>query len=81
LKVFPNPAVDFLTIRIPASAIHGALALELFDTKGARVYASTQPYQALDLEARIDVREYPTGIYLLRISSEKGFATRRIQIQ
>jgi hypothetical protein len=66
--VYPNPAVDVLTVT-SAQAITG---LELSDLQG-RQLQKLQP--AGVLKADVSLTAYPAGVYLLRIIDEAGSVT------
>ena len=64
--VYPNPANEKITIRMPFMATRHA-RLQLFSSTGQEVYS--RQVSAVG-ELTIDVSAYSDGIYLLRITTE-----------
>lgn len=76
LKVYPNPAVDILTIEN-----HGYTRLkqiELYNTLGARVAAYDNPAGSV---VNIPVSYLPAGIYFARITTDVTSRTFEITVQ
>jgi len=63
LKVYPNPATDFINIEITAIDT-GRFSLELYNSQGVRVINKIVPYQPL---IQVNVSNIPSGIYLLKV--------------
>jgi hypothetical protein len=62
LKVYPNPANDFINIEIPL-ADTGRVSLELYNSSGVRVLYTVRAYQPV---LQVNVSNIPTGIYYLK---------------
>ncbi|RMG78110.1 MAG: T9SS C-terminal target domain-containing protein [Bacteroidetes bacterium] len=65
LKVFPNPATNWLTIETTASE---TLEARLCDLHGRTLYSSTVSNQM----EKLNISALPGGTYLLHISGSKG---------
>ncbi len=63
VRVFPNPAHDFVRIQLP----EGGASLALYDLAGRKL----QSKETLLPEAMMDLRALPQGIYFLQASSPK----------
>ncbi len=75
MKVFPNPASEWLNFKLPVNT--GEIVLEVFSISGQRVMNTTL---FAPLEA-IQVSHLPVGLYLLRFTDGNGQAvTQRIVI-
>jgi hypothetical protein len=68
LKVYPNPADDYVNIEYAKNA-----KLFLFNINGVLVYEGT-----VNGHKRLSLERYPSGTYLLRIVSDDGTATERV---
>ena len=77
LKLYPNPAVDKLNVKIPA-ALNLPLAIKLKDIDGEEVYARG------DIKSRaftLDVSSYKPGVYVLWLRSEGEVISQKVIIQ
>lgn len=61
MEVFPNPATDFLSVRLPQE--NEASFAQIFDLQGKVVFEKT----ISGVQNGLDVRSLPPGIYLLRV--------------
>jgi sugar lactone lactonase YvrE len=75
--VYPNPAKDQLTISFK-SQVSEKVKLEIFDQKGKTIMTddtinvnSTTPFTK-------DITSLSNGMYLIKITTSKGFTTRKI---
>jgi hypothetical protein len=71
LQVYPNPANAFLVIH----SNQEINTVRLFDALGKEIYSEKS-----DKERNIDVRNFPNGIYLLKIGLESRQVFRKIVI-
>jgi hypothetical protein len=63
LKVYPNPATDFINIEItPVDT--GRLILELYNNSGVKVLNNVTVYQPI---LQLNVSDIPSGIYYLKV--------------
>ena len=67
-KVFPNPTQDFLTIDFGASGA-GNCIMELFSLDGRLLLKKEELMSA---NSQLDLRQFPPGMYVLKIKSNKG---------
>ncbi len=72
LRLYPNPTNSVLNIELNTVLTEGKV--EVFDVLGKEVF--TQKLQPNN-STQIDVSNWDTGMYLLKISSENGEATKR----
>lgn len=80
MKVFPNPAVDYLSVRVESN-FSGTVSAEIMDVQGRIVM--TRP---LDLitgvnETQFDVNQLDAGTYMLRLSSENKVLTTQFLVK
>lgn len=70
-KISPNPAKNRLNISIPDG--NGDMKLEVYDVLGKRIFKGL----LTDLDSSINVSNWKTGVYLVKISSDKISQTKR----
>ncbi|MDR2556690.1 MAG: T9SS type A sorting domain-containing protein [Bacteroidales bacterium] len=68
IKVYPNPATDEITVESPSNS-----TLLLYNSIGTVVYKSVTPGNK-----KLSVASMPSGIYTLKVVSDKGIATQKI---
>jgi len=77
IKVFPNPTSDFLTIDIPDNNILlDKINYTLIDSHGREVENGVLPSKL----SNIAIKSLPSGVYYLKIWSNKVLLTKKIAI-
>ena len=61
LTVFPNPVKDIVTIELPS--IFSESTIELYNSKGVNLIL----VKPIEKRVLIDMKNYPSGIYIVRI--------------
>ena len=79
-RVFPNPAKDHVNIEFNAEQ-SGVIVAELIDYTGRTVYKKTFSVSAGYNQKQIKMTSLSSGIYYLRINSDKHIKTEPIVIQ
>jgi hypothetical protein len=75
LKVWPNPAVNWLTVEAQDGLL---LGLRLSDMSG-RVIEDVQFFrQHAEQEYRLSLAALPPGVYLLSVRTDKGWASEKV---
>lgn len=74
VQASPQPAAGFVRVRI--AGVSAAGTLEVFDLLGRRVIV-----QALATEAMLDTSDLPTGVYVLRATSQSAVASRTLIVR
>ena len=64
LRIFPNPADDHISILLPSNMNGTEMTIEMYSITGDLVRRQKYLYTHA---AQIDVRSYPSGMYLLRV--------------
>jgi hypothetical protein len=77
LSVEPNPASGIVLVKYSLPRKSG-VNLRLCDVTGRQVYSS---FGLRHSEFRLDLRSMPAGVYLLRLESDRGSATRKLVIE
>ena len=68
MVAFPNPCVDYCTVKVEQDG--SPVQLSLFDTRGAQLQQIAQGSSSAGLkEYQIDMRSYPPGTYYIRYAS------------
>jgi Bacterial Ig-like domain/SprB repeat/Secretion system C-terminal sorting domain len=71
VSVFPNPSTGQVTVLRPAT---GAASAEVLNALGQVVRRVALP----TAETRLDLRELPTGVYTLRLTTQQGTVSKRL---
>ncbi|MFN4198886.1 MAG: T9SS type A sorting domain-containing protein, partial [Flavobacterium sp.] len=74
-RIYPNPARGSFNISSPSYS--GDLQLQLFDVQGRRVMER----KITGTQNEINVNGIPTGVYMVRLSSDSGVITKKLVIQ
>jgi hypothetical protein len=75
ISIAPNPASAFVTIRIAQSL--GTLDIRMMDISGRIVYEEKDAINSVG-EKKIDVSQFPKGVYLLSVSNLSAQTTYKI---
>ena len=67
-SIFPNPANEFINIRIPQSS-HHSISVEIINMHGTLLLKKDIGISRTTPVEKIDVRSIPPGIYLIRLLS------------
>jgi len=79
MNVFPNPVSTSLTIEYQSSD-NASSSLDLYSLTGQKILSQTiEASQGLNV-IRLDVSEFPRGIYLLKIQEVNGSLSQRVVI-
>lgn len=74
VRVYPNPASSFITVE--QAARQQVQQVELLNRHGQLVLKE----QVQDRVVRLDVRQLPAGMYILRITSTNGSVVKKISV-
>ena len=79
LRVFPNPANDYLNITFNLNQMQ-SVKLEFVSIKGDIVFTeSTNSFKGM-FEKRLDLKSFNKGVYTLRITTDKGTSTSKVVV-
>ena len=78
LALYPNPAQNTTTVRLPAGAGSNAATLTLYDALGRPVRTSTAP---TGQEHAVDLSGLAPGVYALRVRVGEEAATRQLVVE
>jgi hypothetical protein len=77
LAIFPNPATDVFTVRVTAPGVQ-LVSVEVIDITGKRL---AEVNANGETEKQLSVADYATGIYLVRVQTNKGVAVQKITVK
>jgi hypothetical protein len=80
MAVYPNPANDLLNIRMNTLKTQ-EVEVSLLTLTGKTIYRQNSMLKAGSHEMSINVRNYPGGVYILRVVGDGGIITKRVVIQ
>lgn len=73
IKIYPNPTQGL--IKIDDDNLKGQITVEIYSANGQLMLNNA--YSALE-EIRLDISNYATGIYTIKVNSSKGLDVKRI---
>ncbi|MGI6719243.1 MAG: C10 family peptidase [Bacteroidales bacterium] len=79
LTIYPNPAKDIITVNL--DNYFNKLTLELIDVTGKILYKNNYLQNNDLFTDQINVSTYKSGIYFIRLTTEKGTKTKKIILQ
>lgn len=77
IKLFPNPAKDFINIEINTDALRGNVTATLFNVNGQQI---TSQLMNINGSAKLNVSGIQAGNYVLRISNDKNLVAKSVVI-
>lgn len=80
IKIYPNPTSGYLKIAIHNSTID-KVEISILDISGKVFLEKTLKNQKTNFENTIDVSQIPSGMYLIKLKSEKGIEMKKTIIQ
>ncbi|WP_460675762.1 SBBP repeat-containing protein [Hymenobacter coalescens] len=78
LRMYPNPASEQLTLRLPG---RGRAQVVLYNHFGHAVRELSVADSSTDADLLLDVRSLPAGLYTLRVTSGGESESRQLQVQ
>ena len=73
-SVFPNPTNDYLTIDFGSSGAGNCL-MELYSLDGRLLLKKEE---LMSVNSQLDIRQFPPGMYVLKINSNKGTSVVKV---
>lgn len=80
LQIFPNPSTDFLNIKIDLETIANNLNIILTDMTGKTIFRDIQ-HHIQQKTIQYDIKNLPSGIYFLTLTTEKGQITKKVVVE
>jgi hypothetical protein len=78
LNIYPNPASDLIYIE-PASGYPWPSNVTLYNTQGQEVL-NVIPQDSHE-RVKMDVKDFPDGLYFLKVYTNEGVLTRQVVIR
>lgn len=80
LKMYPNPAIDFVTVQINNGRMLGHVQIDLINVNGQVIYSNG--YNAgRSLEVEIPLKNVVKGIYILTIQTHHKMASKKLLVK
>ncbi len=73
-EIYPNPTTGEITVKAEDMEI-----IEIMDIQGRKIL--TQKIKKKSREYKININEYPKGIYIIKITTCKGMAIRKVALE
>jgi len=80
LYVYPNPATNFLNVKFEATGIQ-QVKMELISLTGRTIYSEAIGTFGSKIEKQLDLSGLAKGVYILRLTSEKGVSNTKVIVQ
>jgi hypothetical protein len=80
IKLYPNPASDFVNLSMQGQLSGSKIAVDIFDTLGKRVINRTYDNSS-SFEQRINTSSLDSGIYIVKISDGEASTTKKLIIK
>lgn len=80
ITVYPNPASDLINVNFGMET-GGRVSLQLFDAAGKLVYVQDLENVTAGSLITLDVTNFETGIYMLRIVGDNAAVTHKLNVQ
>lgn len=77
IQIFPNPAIDFIDLKLKASLTEKELLVEIFDVAGRRIKSELIPEKYFSGKVRMNISDFENGIYMICFSDEKNSVTAK----
>jgi hypothetical protein len=75
LKLFPNPSTDIITVNSQQLLVNG---VEIYNALGEKVYLNNRTIEQKNSRSiEINVSSFPSGVYFVKVKTEKGVAVRK----
>lgn len=71
LRVYPNPAYDFVNIKFPESNIYSKVKIQVMDINGTTYFRDRLFYNNHDMLI-LNMQEWPIGIYIIKFEMPDG---------
>ena len=78
LQVYPTPSNGLVTVELGGLVPQGPVALALLNPLGQVLRTATAPVRHGHVAAALDLDGLPNGLYLLRVTTREGAATKRL---
>lgn len=73
-KIYPNPTSDNVNIYLEGKALKEQATVTIYSLTGQLLHS----VQTSDMQLSVDMREYPSGIFLLRVQTPSNVFTKQI---
>jgi serine protease AprX len=79
-KLYPNPATNQVTISLGNQQNNKEISIDVYDILGKQILSNTYENSG-NFEQSIDVSQFNSGIYLVRVGNGKTYDTRKLIVK
>lgn len=79
ITIYPNPAKDFIKVKIEIANIAGKATFELYDITGRKVISKKMAVEQ-SVPVELNLSEIRPGIYLLKVTLERDNLNRIVKL-
>ena len=77
MRVYPNPAKNFVNVEFTMNNEQMEVeSVEVYDVYGKLMRTGVETNHYSPVQTRINVSDFPSGVYFVRVSTEKGMITK-----
>jgi len=79
IAIYPNPAKDFVKVKVDIPNIEGKATFDLYDITGRKVISKEMAIEQ-SVPVELNLSEIRSGIYLLKVTLEKDNLNRIVKL-
>jgi len=79
ISIYPNPAKDFVKVKVDIPNIAGKATFELYDITGRKVISKEMAVEQ-SVPVELNLSEIRSGIYLLKVTLERDNLNRIVKL-
>ncbi len=80
VNIYPNPAVDFVTVELDLDKTAKQVSYELFDLTGRLISTVTHSNISTD-NVQISVQDLSAGNYILKVNADNALSTHKVSVK
>ena len=80
ISIYPNPAVDFVTISIQSDKVLNNVDITVFSVTGSIIYQTRENFTGQNL-VQIPVKNWQKGMYLVRVGNDENASIKRLIVK
>jgi hypothetical protein len=80
VEIYPNPAVEFVTVQLNLNEVASNVSYEMYDLTGRMISKVDRKNVSQD-NVQIDVRSLSTGNYILKVNADNAISSHKVTIK
>jgi hypothetical protein len=81
IKLYPNPTNGYVNVELTSDEIINELEISIYGIDGKLFYSSNKTINSMSVNENINVENFNSGIYILRINTGKNIITKKLFIK